>query len=222
VIVGLAAPTVTIILCVIIGVVSGYMGGKIDLFLQRLIDALHCLPGLVFYMVLLTITGPGIVQVILVMGLRWGIIGSRVIRSAVIRIKGNDYVAAAKSIGCPTSRILIRHIVPNIVAPAVVLFTTRVPEVIITEASLSFLGFGVPPPFPSWGSMLSGSGRLYMLEAPWMAIWPGVALALTVYGINMFGDALRDILDPRMRGGGTILGAQRKKLEAQRKRSKAR
>ena len=105
----------------------------------------------------------------------------------------------------------MRHILPNIMAPTVVLFTTRVPNVIIIEASLSFLGFGIPPPVPSWGGMLSGSGRSYMDRAPWMVIWPGLALASVVYGINMFGDAVRDILDPRLRGGAGRYGVRAKK-----------
>ncbi len=116
-------------------------------------------------------------------------------------IKENVYVEAARATGCSTLKTLTRHILPNIMAPTIILFTTRVPGIIMSEASLSFLGFGIPPPTPSWGGMLSGSGRLYMLEAPWMAFWPGLALALVVYGVNMFGDAVRDLLDPRLRGG---------------------
>jgi len=211
VIVGLGASVLATILSLIIGLVSGYIGGKLDLIVQRIVDIWLCIPGIIFAMIVISIIGPGIWQVIVVLGLSWGIGGSRIIRSAVIGIKENVYVAAAEAIGCPTTRILIRHILPNIMAPTIILFTTRVPNVILAEASLSFLGFGIPPPAPSWGGMLSGSGRTYMFQAPWMAIWPGLALASVVYGINMFGDAVRDLLDPRMRGGTGRYGAKAKK-----------
>ena len=115
--------------------------------------------------------------------------------------KQNLYMKAATAIGCTTSRIFIKHILPNIMAPIIVLFSTRMPALIMLEAALSFLGLGIPPPQPSWGGMLSGSGRRFMFLSPWMAIWPGLALAIVVYGVNMFGDAVRDLLDPRLRGG---------------------
>ncbi len=201
VIVGLGGATLATIISLIIGVVSGYIGGKLDLIVQRVVDAVMCVPGLILMMVLISVLGPGMWQIIVVLGLLWGVVGSRIIRGAVIGIRENVYVAAAEAIGCSTTRILTRHILPNIMAPTIIVFTLRVPNVILTEASLSFLGYGIPPPFPSWGSMLSGSGRNYMFQAPWMVIWPGLALAIVVYGINMFGDAVRDLLDPRLRGG---------------------
>lgn len=219
VIIGLASSTVATTLAVIIGIVSGYSGGKFDLIIQRFIDLLMSFPGLIFMMVLVTVIGPGMWEVILVLGLRWGILGSRVIRSTVIGVKENAYVSAALAIGSSTYRILMRHILPNITAPLIILFTTRVPAFIITEASLSFLGFGVPPPTPSWGEMLSGSGRDYMYRAPWMVIWPGLALTIVVYGINMFGDAVRDIVDPRLRGGAGRYGSRVKKEAAVKKLS---
>ena len=214
VIVGLAASTLATILSLIIGVVSGYIGGKFDLIVQRVVDATMCIPALILMMVFISIIGAGMWQVIIVIGLMWGVIGSRIIRGAVIGIKENVYVEAAKAIGCSTTRILTRHILPNIIAPTIILFTTRVPGVILVEASLSFLGFGIPPPVPSWGGMLSGSGRAYMFKGPWMVIWPGLALASVVYGINMFGDAVRDLLDPRLRGGVGRYGARVKKEAA--------
>jgi peptide/nickel transport system permease protein len=201
VIVGVAASTLATFLCLFIGMLSGFIGGKFDLIVQRFVDAVMCLPSLVFLIVLISLIGPGILQVIIVLGIRWGIVGSRIIRSAVMSVKENEYVEAAAAIGCPTSRTVIWHILRNIMAPTLTLFSLQVPAMILTEASLSFLGFGVPPPAPSWGGMLSVDGRTYMFLAPWMAIWPGVALAITVYGVNMFGDAVRDILDPRLRGG---------------------
>jgi peptide/nickel transport system permease protein len=128
----------------------------------------------------------------------------------VLDIKQNLYMKAAQATGCSNSRVLSKHILPNIMAPIIVLFTTRMPALIMLEASLSFLGLGIPPPEPSWGSMLSGSGRSYMFLAPWMAIWPGLALAIVVYGVNMFGDAVRDLLDPRLRGGLGSYRSQKK------------
>ena len=217
VIVGLAGASLATIVSLIIGVVSGYIGGKFDLIVQRFVDAVMCFPGLILLIIAMTALGPGLWQVIIVVGLMWGIIGSRIIRGAVIGTKENVYVASAMAIGCSTPRMLIRHILPNIMAPTIVLFSVRVPALIMVEASLSFLGFGIPPPTPTWGGMLSGMARSYMEQAPWMAIWPGLALASVVYGINMFGDAVRDILDPRLRGGAGRYGVRVKK-EALRKK----
>ena len=209
----MAASTIATIVSVIIGVVSGYIGGKLDLIVQRVVDAMMCIPALILMMVFISIIGPGMWQVIIVIGLMWGVIGSRIIRSAVIGVKENVYIQAAAAIGCSTPRILTRHILPNIMAPAIILFTIRVPNAILVEASLSFLGFGIPPPTPSWGGMLSGTGRTYMYQAPWMVIWPGLALASVVYSINMFGDAVRDLLDPRLRGGVGRYGIRAKKAK---------
>ncbi len=211
VIVGLAGPLLATIVSLIIGVVSGYSGGKLDLIVQRLVDSWMALPSLIVLIVLMILLGPSVQSVIIAVGVTWGIGGSRLIRSAVIGVKENVYVAAAEAIGCSTPRILIRHILPNIMAPTIILFTTRVPGIIITEATLSFLGFGIPPPFPSWGGMLSGPGRDYAFDAPWIALYPGLALALVVYSINMFGDAVRDLLDPRLRGGVGRYGVRVKK-----------
>ena len=114
----------------------------------------------------------------------------------------NDYVQAATAIGCSTTRLLAQHILPNVMAPIIIIFTIAVGGAILSEASLSFLGFGIPPPAPSWGGMLSQEGRQYMLQAPWLSLWPGFALTIVVYGVNVFGDGLRDLLDPRLRRGG--------------------
>ena len=211
VIVGLGASTIATIISLIIGLVSGYVGGKLDLIVQRFVDVVMCFPDLILLIVLISIVGPGILQVIIVIGIRSGIVGSRIIRSAVIGVKENVYVQAANAIGCSDTRILARHILPNIMAPTIILFSIRVPNAILSEAALSFLGFGIPPPTPSWGGMLSGIGREYMFQAPWMVLWPGLALSIVVYGVNMFGDAVRDILDPRMRGGIGRYGLRVKK-----------
>ncbi len=210
-IVGLAGSTIATFLSTIIGMVSGYIGGKFDLVVQRFVDAVMSFPSMILAMVLITMVGPGIWQVVIILGITWGIGGSRIVRSATIGIKENMYVVAAVAAGCTTTRILTRHVLPNIMAPVIILFTTRMPAMILAEASLSFLGFGVPPPAPSWGGMLSGTGRRYMFLAPWLVIWPGLFLSIVVYGVNMFGDALRDLLDPRLRGGAGRYGAKVKK-----------
>ncbi|MBW1709432.1 MAG: ABC transporter permease [Deltaproteobacteria bacterium] len=202
VIVGTSATVFSIIISTFIGVTTGFLGGKYDLIVQRFVDAWMCFPGLIILIVAVSFIGPGMWQIILVLGLQYGIAGSRIIRGSAITTRENMYIEAARASGASTTRILLRHILPNIMAPIIVLFTTRMAAVIIAEASLSFLGLGIPPPAPSWGGMLSGSGRSHMLFAPWMLIGPAVALSVVVYGINVFGDALRDLLDPRMRGGG--------------------
>lgn len=199
VIVGLAATTLSTVISLIIGIVSGYIGGILDLAVQRVVDTFLCVPTLIALMVAVSIIGVGIWQMTLALGVVVGIRGVRLIRSAVISIQENAYLGAASAIGCSTPRILFRHILPNIMAPTIILYSTRLPAVILAEASLSFLGFGIRLPTPTWGNMLSGPARVYMLQAPWMAIWPGLALALVVYSVNMFGDALRDILDPRLK-----------------------
>ncbi len=201
VIVGLVASIIATVLSLIIGLLSGYIGGNFDLILQRFVDGAMCIPTIILLMVIISMIGPGMGSIIISLGLLWGVIGSRIIRSAVIGIKENAYVEAAKAIGCLRTRILLRHILPNIMAPTIILFTTRVPNVILTEAALSFLGFGIPPPTPSWGGMLSNEGRAYMFMSPWLVVWPGLALSIVVYGINMFGDAVRDLLDPKLKGG---------------------
>ncbi|GAH89545.1 unnamed protein product, partial [marine sediment metagenome] len=161
VIVGLAAATLSTVMATFIGIVSGYFGGKFDLVVQRGVDTFMCLPGLLILLTVLSIVGPGMWQIIVVVGVLWGVTTSRIIRSATISVKEDVYVQAAVAIGCSNSRILIRHILPNVMAPVIILFSTRVPAAILTEAALSFLGFGIPPPTPSWGGMLSGSGRQY-------------------------------------------------------------
>ncbi len=211
--VGLIGSTFNTVLGMLLGGTSGYFGGKYDLIFQRFVDAWMCMPQLFVLLTLITIVGPGIWQVIFVIGISQGI-RCRTERSTVIRIKEDMYILAASAIGCSTLRILIRHVLPNVMAPMIVIFSTHIGSVILQEATLSFLGFGIPPPMPSWGGMLSGPGRRYMVNAPWMCFWPGLALALVVYGVNMFGDAVRDLLDPRLRGGlGRYGGVSQEKLQ---------
>jgi peptide/nickel transport system permease protein len=202
VIIGFCAAGLATVISVLIGVTSGYLRGRFDMLIQRLVDAWMTFPDLVILIAVVSAVGPGMPQVIVILGLLYGIAGSRIIRGAVVAVRENLYVDAAQSLGAGTPRILWRHILPNVLPPVIVLFTTRVGVVILAEAGLSFLGLGVPPPAPTWGGMLSGSGRAYMYQGPWLALAPGLCLTVVVYAINMFGDALRDLLDPRMRGTG--------------------
>ena len=200
-IVGLVASAVAVVVAALIAVPSGYFGGKYDIGLQRMVDAFMSFPSLVVLLTVMSIVGRGLPQIILVLGVVHGVGTSRVIRGAVIGIKENDYFTAAEAIGNTTTRTLIRYIMPNIMAPVIIIFTTSIGAMILWEASLSFLGFGLPPEAASWGGMLSTEGRTYMEMKPALALWPGLAITAVVYGINMFGDAMRDLLDPRLRGG---------------------
>lgn len=211
-IVGICATALELVVGIIIGVLSGFFGGRFDLFVQRFVDAWMCLPWIFVILSLMAVLSGGLAQVVFVLGIHRGISGSRIIRSAVIGIKDHTYMAAAMSTGCSTWGVVRKHILPNIMAPIIIMFTISMGTMILAEASLSFLGFGVPPPAPSWGGMLSGEARKYMYTAPWLAIWPGLALSVVIFGINMFGDAVRDILDPRLRGGVGSYSLKRKRV----------
>ena len=207
IIVGLAATALNVVVAVLIGGTSGFLGGKLDLVTQRFVDAWMAFPGLLLLLTIMSIVGQGLPQIIVVLGISGGVVGSRVVRSAVIGVIENVYFQAAEAIGSPKWRTLIRHVLPNIAPVVIIIFSINIGGVIISEASLSFLGFGLPAQIPSWGGMLSREGRVYMEQAPWLALWPGLCLTITVYSLNMFGDAVRDLLDPRLRGGGGRLGA---------------
>ena len=206
--VGMAATTLHVVVAVVIGGISGFFGGKLDLGVQRFVDAWMAFPGLLVLLTIMSIAGRGLLQIILVLGIAGGIGGSRVVRGAVIDVKENAYFQAVEVIGASKWRIFIRHVLPNIMAPVIIIFSITVGGVIMSEASLSFLGFGLPPKVPSWGALLSREGRQYMEMAPWLALWPGLCLTITVFSLNMFGDAIRDLLDPRLIGGAGRLGAQ--------------
>ncbi len=209
--VGLTATVMTLIVALLIGGTTGFIGGRVDIYAQRFVDAWMSFPGLLLLLTIMSITGRGVLQIILVLGITGGIPASRVVRGAVIGIKENDYFQAAKALGASKSRIFFRHVLPNIAAPLIVIFSINVGAVIIAEASLSFLGFGLPANIPSWGGMLSREGRQYMEIAPRLALWPGLCLTVTVYSLNLFGDAMRDLLDPRLRGAQGSYGAAKKK-----------
>lgn len=198
--IGFLAAGFATVISIVLGVLSGYFGGKVDMLIQRFVDAWMCFPDLLFLMVVISIIGAGVPQIVMALSLIYGIAGSRIIRGSVISVRENMHTLAARSMGAKTMHILVRHILPNIMPVVIVLFTTRVGAAILTEAGLSFLGLGVPPPTPTWGGMLSGTGRTYMYIGPWLALAPGLCLTIVVYAINVYGDALRDLLDPRMRG----------------------
>ncbi|MBI4595205.1 MAG: ABC transporter permease [Candidatus Tectomicrobia bacterium] len=200
VVVSMSGTLLATFVAMIIGLISGFYGGKIDIVIQRFVDAVMCFPWLFLVLGIMAIIGPGLLQVILTLGVLYGIRNSRIIRSAVIGIRENMYIEAARVVGCSSIQILVGHILPNVMAPIIIIFTIGVGYMIMTEATLSFIGFGIPPPEPSWGGMLTVAGRRYMVIAPSLAIWPGIALSVVVFSINMLGDAVRDILDPRLKG----------------------
>ena len=182
------------------GLLSGFFGGRLDQFIQRLADVMFTIPGLVLAMVTVTMLGPSLANVIIAIAIPRVPNTNRVIRSAVLTAKEHIYVEAARAIGCTNWRIMLRHLLPNVTALYIVVATANLGGVILTEASLSFLGLGVPPPAPSWGQMLSLEGMRYFETAPWMAIFPGIFINAAVFAANLFGDALRDVLDPKLRG----------------------
>ena len=199
--VGLSATALNVVVALLVGGVSGFVGGRLDLVTQRFVDAWMAFPGLLLLLTIMSIVGRGIPQIIVTLGVSGGIVGSRVVRGAVIGVRENMYFQAARTVGSPTGRTILRHVIPNIAPVLVVIFSINIGGVIISEASLSFLGFGLPIEVPSWGGLLSREGRRYMEQAPHLALWPGLALTITVYCLNNFGDAVRDLLDPRLRGG---------------------
>ena len=201
--VGFATVLVGTLLAAAIGISSAYFGGAYDIVVQRLVDAWMSFPYLVIILSLMAALGPGLLNLISALAVLIAAASSRVIRGATLSVMQNPYLEAARAMGCGHGRIILRYVVPNVTATIIILATIGLGGVILAESALSFLGFGVPPPYPSWGAMLSGSGRSYMYRAPWMAIWPGAAISLAVFGFNMLGDALRDVLDPRLRGAGT-------------------
>jgi peptide/nickel transport system permease protein len=200
--VGFATVALATLLATLIGVSSAYLGGSYDIVVQRVVDAWISFPALVIVLSLLAVLGPGLLNLILALSLLGAAGASRVIRGATLSVMQHTYLEAARALGAGHGRILLVYILPNVAATIIILATIGLGTVILAESALSFLGFGVPPPYPSWGGMLSGSGRSFMYHAPWMAIWPSVAISLAVFGFNMFGDALRDLLDPRLRGAG--------------------
>ncbi|MPZ99942.1 MAG: ABC transporter permease subunit [Dehalococcoidia bacterium] len=198
--VGVAVTLLGTIPAVLLGLASAYFGGWIDYLVQRLVDTFQSVPYLIMLIAIMVVLGASLTNVVIALSLRRAVVESRVMRAAAMSILNNTYVEAAHATGATDLRIMFRHMIPNIMPTLIVLGSIGFAGVILAEASLSFLGYGVPPPTPSWGGMLAADGRAYMFAAPWMLIAPTIALSITVFGVNMFGDALRDVLDPRLRG----------------------
>ena len=184
----------------LIGLLSAYFGGKTDLISQRLLDILQGLPLLVLALVMAASLGPSVPNVILAISIPIIPRAARVIRASVLSIREMQYIEAARALGINHLRIAFRHVLPNTIGPFIVLTTAQLGSAILVEAALSFLGLGVPEPYPSWGRMLSVSAAEYAQKAPWLVLFPGIAISLAVFGSNLLGDALRDTLDPRLRG----------------------
>lgn len=198
-VVGYGATALAMVVAVLIALISGYFGGAVDMTIQRFVDASVAVPALLIILSVVTILDPTVLNLTVALGLLFAVRESRVIRSAVLSVKTTMYVDAARALGSGPVRVMLRHVLPNIMAVVIVVGSLMVGRVIIVEASVAFLGFGIPPPTPSWGQMLSGTARTYMTQAPWMGLAPGIAISLTVLAFNMLGDALRDVLDPRLR-----------------------
>ena len=184
---------------VMLGLMSGYLGGWIDLLVQRLVDVMQALPLLVLALVMAASLGPSLGNTIIAIAIPLVPYSARVIRSNTLALREMPFVEASRAVGMSEFRIAVRHVLPNTLAPLIVLATAQLGAAILTESSLSFLGLGIPEPHPSWGRMLSESAAEYVRTAPWLVIFPGIAISLVVFGTNLLGDALRDLLDPRLR-----------------------
>jgi peptide/nickel transport system permease protein len=184
-----------------LGLVSGYFGGTVDYVIQRFMDTLMAFPTLILALAMVAALGPSIQNVIIALAIVKLPNACRVVRATTLSIRERPFILAAKNIGVSSMRILLVHILPNCIAPFIILATAGLGSAILSEASLSFLGLGTPPPQPSWGAMLSGKTQRYMMEAPWLAIAPGLAITIVVFGFNFLGDAMRDLLDPHQREG---------------------
>ena len=198
--VGILATLIGTSIGALTGLFSGFLGGRVDQVVQRIADVMFTIPGLVLAMAIVTMLGPSMLNVVIAISIPRIPDTNRVIRSAVLSAKESLYVDAAHAVGCANWRIMLQHILPNVTAPYIVIASAGLSGAILAEASLSFLGMGVPPPAPSWGRMLSTEGMRFFETAIWMAIFPGLFISAAVFGANLFGDALRDVLDPKLRG----------------------
>jgi len=200
--VGLLAVGIGTFAGMIIGLACGYWEGRLDIILQRVMDAIQAIPGLVLALAIVSVLKPSTTNAMLAIAMVIIPGNSRIVRGAVLSAKQNRYVEAAQALGCRQLKIVLTHILPNVTAPILVIASIWLGNAILIEASLSFLGLGTQPPIPSWGLMLSSTGRAFMEQAPWLAIFPGLAISLAVFGFNLFGDTLRDAWDPKLRRRG--------------------
>ena len=197
--VGFAASLAGCTLGGLLGVVSAYCGGKVDLLLERLMDVLLAFPQLILALAIASILGPAVQNVVIAISIPIIPRAARVVRATALSVKENVYVEAVQALGATRRRVVLHHIVPNVVAPYIIMLTAQLGGAILAEAALSYLGLGTAEPTPSWGLMLSGSAPSYAEKAPWIALFPGIAISLGVFGFNLFGDSLRDALDPKLR-----------------------
>jgi peptide/nickel transport system permease protein len=200
-VVGLASTLLGAVVGGLIGLLSGYVGGRLDLVTQRLMDIMQALPILVLALVLAAALGPSLFNTIIAISVVIAPRAARVVRSSVLSIREFPFIESAFALGVGHLRVAFRHVLPNTFGPFIVLVTAQLGGAILAEAALSFLGLGVPEPYPSWGRMLSIAAAEYAQKAPWLVVFPGIAISLAVFGTNLLGDALRDTLDPRLRGG---------------------
>ncbi len=198
--VGLASTLLGAVVGGLVGLLSGYVGGKTDLVSQRLMDIMQALPILVLALVMAAALGPSLMNTIIAISVVIVPRAARLIRSSVLAIREFAYIEAARALGVSHARVAFQHVLPNTIGPFIVLVTAQIGGAILVEAALSFLGLGIPEPYPSWGRMLSIAAAEYANKAPWLVIYPGVAISLAVFGTNLLGDALRDTLDPKLRG----------------------
>lgn len=198
ILVGLISVSIGAVCGFVLGIIAGYFGGKLDNFIMRCMDVLFAFPSILLALVIVSVMGPDLGNTMIAIGIVFIPIFTRTVRASVITVKGMDYVSNARSVGIKTSGIIIKHIIPNTLSPFLVQVTLSLSSAILTESTLSFLGLGIQPPDPSWGSMLSDS-RAYMELAPWTAIFPAIFIILTILSFNILGDSLRDVLDPKLK-----------------------
>ena len=199
--VGFAASFAGCSLGALLGVLSAYWGGKVDLLLERLMDVLLAFPQLILALAIASMLGPAVQNVVIAIAIPIIPRVARVVRAAALSVKENPYVEAVQALGASRPRVVLQHIIPNVMAPYLIMLTAQLGSAILAEAALSYLGLGAAEPTPSWGLMLSGSAPSYAEKAPWIAVFPGIAISLGVFGFNLFGDSLRDALDPKLRRG---------------------
>jgi peptide/nickel transport system permease protein len=199
--VGFAASFAGCSIGALLGVVSAYAGGRVDLFLERVMDVLLAFPQLILALAIASILGPAVQNVVVAVAIPIIPRAARVVRATALSVKENQYVEAVHALGASWRRVILQHIVPNVTAPYIIMLTAQLGGAILAEAALSYLGLGAAEPTPSWGLMLSGSAPSYAEKAPWIALFPGIAISLGVFGFNLFGDSLRDALDPKLRRG---------------------
>ena len=184
----------------LLGVISAFWGGKVDLLLERLMDILLAFPQLILALAIASILGPAVPNVVIAISIPIIPRAARIVRATALSVKENVYVEAVNALGATRPRVILQHILPNVLAPYIIILTAQLGGAILAEAALSYLGLGAAEPTPSWGLMLSGSALSYAEKAPWIAVFPGIAISLGVFGFNLFGDSLRDALDPKLRG----------------------